>query len=1011
MKNQTDFVFDNFINPSEHYRGRPFWAWNTEITPKKIEKQIKDFSDMGFGGFVIHSRNGLRTRYMGEEFMEMVKLAIRCAEKHGLKVWLYDEDRWPSGNAGGAVTADLRYRVKYLTITRELPSAFTTEKDMFDGTPYLLACFKLELNEDGYLVDYSLTEQDNADIYALICTTENSPRYNGQANVDTLDVPSIRRFIELTYEKYYAEIGEYFGNTVEAIFTDEPHCIITEMPKYSELEMLTDIKLPWTRTFAETYFAEYNEDIVAHLPELLWERADGQYSTARYRYHEHVAARFKEAYSKQIGEWCREHGIAFTGHYLQEETLRSQTCCTKDVMRCYPDEDIPGIDILKGKYEFATAIQCRSVAHQDGKKRVMSEIYGVNNWDTDFREYFHQGNWQSALGIDVRIPHLSWMSMLGDGKRDYPATFSYQSPWYLDNKLLEDHFSRLHTVLENGEPIVRVGVIHPIESFWLLYGNKDKTQRRCKERDNSFARLFEWLTFDCIDFDFINEALLPEQLVGDGNVGKMHYDVIILPDCITVRSSTLKALKALKEQGVRIIFAGDVPVLVDGKASKAAIEFSMFCENIDYTHLSFENALMQYRSFELTRSNGTLVEDIIYQERLLDGNRWLFLCRAKKVANSEESEPYDYILKLDGIYTPVLYDTMSGETRILPCKYIGNKTYADLRLYKYDTALIRLENKRSDSVDIAIDNTPYTEILIGNTLEYKREEDNVCLLDIAEYSLDGEYWLPENEVLAIDTACRKRFSLPLIMGKSAPQPWVVNDDVSYDVYLRFQIESKAELNSHIAFERIEELAVNGEKVSLEADGWYVDEDIRKVRIPQLCLGKNVIIAKVKISKTYGLEPMYLLGDFDVELRGTKKTLSKPKGNLSFGSIVNQGLPFYSGTLTYKLPIEVQDGKLELSANYYRCELVKVYLDGEFYGNIILPPYKIVIPDVKKGKHILEIKCIGNRHNTFGSLHWGIYDAYYGPAHWYKSGDAFSREYRLCDFGIMKSPILKIYYNN
>ncbi len=1004
MRVYKEFNYNEFLQPSEHYRGRPFWAWNTELTPQKIEKQIKDFYDMGFGGFVIHSRNGLRTKYMGETFMDMVKLAIKCAEKYALKVWLYDEDRWPSGNAGGAVTVDKRYRVKYLAFKTELPTSYSTNIEDCDGRPYLLASFNIKLDENGYLSEYSLADDAKADLFVFVCSPEDSPRYNGQTNVDTLDTASIRRFIDLTYEKYYAEVGEYFGNTVEAIFTDEPHCIITEMPKASSLDALGDVKLPWTHTFADTYSARFGEDIIAHIPELLFERADGKYSSARYRYHEHVAERFKEAYSKQIGDWCKEHGISFTGHFLLEERLSTQTSCTKDVMRCYSDEDILGIDILKGGYEYATAIQCRSVARQYGKNRMMSELYGVNNWSTDFREYFHQGNWQSALGVTVRIPHLSWMSMLGDGKRDYPATFSYQSPWYLDNKLLEDHFARLHTVLENGSPVVRVGVIHPIESFWLLYGAKDKTDRICQERDKAFEKLFEWLTFDGIDFDFINEELLPDQ-ISDDHVGKMRYDVIIVPDCITLRSSTLKALKYLMEQGIRIIFAGNVPVLVDGKPSQEAKDLSDLCDKVDYSYLSISDALNKYRSFELIHSSGKAVDDMIYQERLLDGDRWLFFCKAKKVADSEDSGADNYILKLNGVFTPTLYDTFSGNTVALPCKYVASKTYVDLRLYKYDTVLIRLENKESEYVTTQANKLATTEIHIANNVEYIREEDNVCLLDMAEYSLDGENWSCATEVLAIDTACRNRFSLPYIMGKSAPQPWCVNDDVSYDVYLRFKFNSEIEDETHLAFERVEEIFLNGKKVPLVYDGWYVDEDIKKVILPSLSIGENVITVKIKISKTFGLEPMYLLGDFDVDLKGTDKTLLKHSDTISFGSITEQGLPFYGGSLTYKMQIDVKEGDLEISTNYFRCEFVKIYLDGKLCGNIILPPYKICIPNVKSGKHILEIKCIGNRHNTFGSLHWGIYDAYYGPAHWYKSGDAFSREYRLCDFGIMKCPRL------
>ncbi len=31
--------------------------------------------------------------------------------------WLYDEDRWPSGAAGGYVTRDVRYRARHLLFT------------------------------------------------------------------------------------------------------------------------------------------------------------------------------------------------------------------------------------------------------------------------------------------------------------------------------------------------------------------------------------------------------------------------------------------------------------------------------------------------------------------------------------------------------------------------------------------------------------------------------------------------------------------------------------------------------------------------------------------------------------------------------------------------------------------------------------------------------------------------------------------------------------------------------
>ena len=106
---------------------------------------------------------------------------------------------------------------------------------------------------------------------------------------------------------------------------------------------------------------------------------------------------------------------------------------------------------------------------------MLSEIYGVTNWDYDFKGHKLQGDFQAALGVTIRVPHLSWMTMKGEAKRDYPASIFYQSPWYKEYPMIENHYARLNTAMTRGQCSVRVGVIHPIESFWLLWGPKQQT--------------------------------------------------------------------------------------------------------------------------------------------------------------------------------------------------------------------------------------------------------------------------------------------------------------------------------------------------------------------------------------------------------------------------------------------------------------------------------------------------------------------------------------------------------
>ena len=59
---------------------------------------------MGMGGMTIHSRTGLKTPYLGEEYLQHVRSCIKQTTAAGGQVLIYDEDRWPSGYAGGFAT-------------------------------------------------------------------------------------------------------------------------------------------------------------------------------------------------------------------------------------------------------------------------------------------------------------------------------------------------------------------------------------------------------------------------------------------------------------------------------------------------------------------------------------------------------------------------------------------------------------------------------------------------------------------------------------------------------------------------------------------------------------------------------------------------------------------------------------------------------------------------------------------------------------------------------------------
>ena len=119
-----------FENPTSEYRATPFWAWNDNLDKDDLLWQIEQLKKMGFGGFHMHVRCGMATPYLGDEFMNLVKACANKAEKEKMLAYLYDEDRWPSGAAGGMVTKNHEYRQRTLVFTADLQKfGLVSDKD------------------------------------------------------------------------------------------------------------------------------------------------------------------------------------------------------------------------------------------------------------------------------------------------------------------------------------------------------------------------------------------------------------------------------------------------------------------------------------------------------------------------------------------------------------------------------------------------------------------------------------------------------------------------------------------------------------------------------------------------------------------------------------------------------------------------------------------------------------------------------------------------------------------
>ena len=391
----------------QKYRVLPFWSWNDKLNREELRRQIDCFAAAGCGGFFIHSRVGLVTPYLSREWMELVKEACVYAREKGMTAWLYDEDMWPSGYAGGKVPAKgERYRDRYICMA---------ERSAVRAGDVIKAEFAREGKE-----------------YAIVLRVSSAGnlRFNGQSYIDTLNPDAVREFLDCTLEEYERLFDGKLRDYVGGIFTDEP--------SYVMRTFTPDAAVPYSECMDELFFRASGRDLGENMVKLFTE--EGNYREIRFLYYKCLAERFTESFVKQYARRCEEHGIRFTGHLMGEESCVTQTAWIGSAMANYPYFTYPGVDkIFRGIDDLVQYKQLTSVCEQFGKEQALCECFAGIGQACGMAERKRIVDFQAVNGITLVNPHLSLYSMRGERKRDYPPNLFYQQPYFEQEHIFHEY--------------------------------------------------------------------------------------------------------------------------------------------------------------------------------------------------------------------------------------------------------------------------------------------------------------------------------------------------------------------------------------------------------------------------------------------------------------------------------------------------------------------------------------------------------------------------------------------
>jgi hypothetical protein len=991
---------ETFNNPPNILRSAPFWSWNDNLQNTELERQAMDMSERGWGGYFMHSRVGLITPYLGEDWLDRIRHTVEMSAREGLKAYLYDEDKWPSGYAGGIVTRDNpEYRSCALQCTPERPTADSNE---------LVAVFVRRTDESG-VTGWARVEEESQvragdDVRFVSVWTEpmGNPWFNGATYTDLMNPEAVQAFINSTLEPYAELVGEHFGEdkAIPGLFTDEPSYMFWNTVDNVD----RTVTVPWTLGFIEAFRERWDYDILDEAV-ALFEPTD-HHQTVRYHFWRTATELYLEAFSEPYGKWCRDHNLQLTGHYMLEDNLQGQIRWIGAAMPHYEHMGWPGMDHLcRNIDDSITARQVTSVANQLGKERTLSELYGCSGHNLSFEGRKWIADWHFIHGINLINPHLSLYTMRGERKRDYPPTISYQQPWWQYNNIVADYCARVSYALTQGRRVPQVLVIHPIESAWCVFQPDD--EGGAADLNTSFDDVTKWLLESHYDFDYADESLLAKygKVAGDGFcVGEAEYEIIIIPPGVTLRSSTLRLLSEWMSDGGSVISVKPIPRSVDGlppdEATDDAWDLLRDTIVVEQYQEEFIGALAEMvpPSVQVLSPEGFPVAPVWFHERYvsdpsgddsLDYSIYFF-------ANTDATRGYDCTIVLTGSGEIELWDPKTGEVEPVAAERAGTHVLIEEHI---DAAGSRLYIQRHGEDDAEVLDEPEAE---REAFEQGREHNHAVPMD--EIELDGTWRVTRNDpnVVTLDMAAWRFADLDAEQGggplpnplqlidepededdgwMESAHPWIIADTVrehtgEFELEFSLNVETEPDGEVFLVVETPEAFAisVNDEPVAEDDAGWWVDQTFRKRSITgMLNSGENTIKLRGTATQDIELESVYVIGDFGVWTEDAQEfTIDREMTDSPGGDLVEQGFPFYAGSVTLEQRIDLSlegDASARLVIDGLAATVADVWINGENAGQIVWGPFELDISKhLKDGRNTVRIDLVNTLRNLLGPHH-------------------------------------------
>lgn len=554
---------ERLLNRYREFEPTPFYFYNDVFDSEEILLQLDEMKNSGITSFFLHVRDGNTEESYGTDlFFQRVKFIVEQAKIRDIKVWLYDEDSYPSGNCGGKIAIDnpelVAKSLKVIKVSNDGNGVvkkvlgrvqglfgYVVDKVSGEKIEVLTDCFgavrrnwykvvedrvyvkdlsdqhyKIFRGETNYTeVIFEAEVPKESEIYVAYLEPVNVDERFG-AYVDCLNEKTTDIFIQTTHEKYKRYLGEYFGTQIPGIFLDEPN---------------VGGILPFTEELYEYFYNKYGYRLEDNLFKLNNDYDGGNTEFAK-DYLKACSELFNKNFVGKIKDWCSKNELILTGHFNGEESLKCQVLRGQNIYRNLRSMDEQGFDIITyniGSKErpmlIAGANIALSAATHENKEKVLSECFALCPYDAGYAVLKRTSDWLFVNGINKLVPHAFHYGYSAFQRADAGKSYFFQDAKFDEYKTFSGYAGRCCKLLLDYQRKSDVLLVIPYESVaeTLLPCDCSK-ENVVEEKYFRFISLAteNHLSVDCADVEAIYNAKITDDgqlVIGSGRYKTVYF--------------------------------------------------------------------------------------------------------------------------------------------------------------------------------------------------------------------------------------------------------------------------------------------------------------------------------------------------------------------------------------------------------------------------------------------------------------------------------------------------------